>query len=96
MLGEHTDWAAGYRDRNRAIPPGFTIVATTREGLHARVKPRADGRLVFKAACLNPPTSSCGSGDAAGGQEAADAGSEGGATLDVAMTEEVKWVRARA
>ncbi|CAM9388497.1 unnamed protein product, partial [Hapterophycus canaliculatus] len=36
VIGEHTDWAAGYRNRNRAIPPGCTLVATTREGLHAR------------------------------------------------------------
>lgn len=49
MLGEHTDWAAGYRDRNRDIPPGFTLVATTQEGLHARVSGRRDGRLVFRA-----------------------------------------------
>ncbi|CAN0327109.1 unnamed protein product, partial [Laminaria digitata] len=49
VIGEHTDWAAGYRDRNRSIPPGITLVATTQEGLHARVRARADGRLVFKA-----------------------------------------------
>lgn len=70
MIGEHTDWAAGYRNQNRAIPPGFTLVATTREGLHARVGTRADGRLVFKAATCSsshapplPPASSKDSGD---------------------------------
>lgn len=102
VLGEHTDWAAGYRDQNRAIPPGMAIVATTREGLHARVIPRKDGRLVFKAACPNPSTSnqhsSCSSDNAGGGEPAAAAvpGSDGAAgsvdpvrTLDVAMTGEV-------
>eukprot|EP00752_Nemacystus_decipiens_P005273 g4783.t1 len=89
VLGEHTDWAAGYRAQNRAIPPGFTIVATTREGLHARVKPRADGRLVFKATRPSPSASSRSGDDTGGAEEAAatDPGSDG-ATLDVAMTEE--------
>lgn len=84
VLGEHTDWAAGYRNQNRAIPPGFTLVATTREGLHARVKARTDGRLVFSAA-----PSTCG---AAGAPAAAGGAASDGAavrTLDVAMTEEV-------
>ena len=49
VLGEHTDWAAGYRDRNPSIPPGVTLVATTNEGLHARINARADGRLVFSS-----------------------------------------------
>ncbi|CAM9442895.1 unnamed protein product [Pylaiella littoralis] len=83
VLGEHTDWAAGYRNQNRAIPPGFTLVATTREGLHARVKARTDGRLVFSAA-----PSTCG---AAGASAAAGGAASDGAavrTLDVAMTEE--------
>lgn len=53
VLGEHTDWAAGYRDRTRNIPPGFTLVATTQEGIHARVSGRRDGRFVFKT-CTSP------------------------------------------
>ncbi|CAN0297406.1 unnamed protein product, partial [Ectocarpus sp. 4 AP-2014] len=98
VLGEHTDWAAGYRDRNRAVPPGFTVVATTREGLHARVQARADGRLTFKAGCPDASTAGEGGGDGiAGGdgQTAASAASggavganDGVSTLDVALTEE--------
>lgn len=101
VLGEHTDWAAGYRDRNRAISPGFTVVATTTEGLHARTKPRTDGRLVFKASCPNPCTanqcSSSSTNTRGRGTAAVAVPSSNGAarsvdpvrTLDVAMTEEV-------
>ncbi|CAN0050212.1 unnamed protein product [Ectocarpus sp. 6 AP-2014] len=98
VLGEHTDWAAGYRDRNRAVPPGFTVVATTREGLHARVQARADGRLTFKAARPDAFTGGKGGGDGTtgGGGQTAAAVTSGGAvgaadgvsTLDVALTEE--------
>lgn len=103
MIGEHTDWAAGYRDQNRAVPPGFTVVATTKEGLHARVHARADGRLTFKATCPDASTAGEGGGDgtSGGGQTAAAAASSAGAigaadgvsTLDVAMTEEVTNLR---
>jgi galactokinase len=34
--GEHTDWAGNYRDVNKHISFGMTIVCATNEGLHAR------------------------------------------------------------
>lgn len=79
VIGEHTDWAAGYRHENRAIPPSFTLVATTDEGLHARVGGRTDGRLVFRASRAAPCV---GSEDDGSGLAMPP--------LNVAMTEEVK------
>lgn len=37
ILGEHSDWAAEYRDRNSSLPLGHTLVCATNEGLYARV-----------------------------------------------------------
>ncbi|CAM9274498.1 unnamed protein product [Scytosiphon promiscuus] len=100
VIGEHTDWAAGYRDQNRAIPPGFTLVATTREGLHARVGAREDGRLVFKAATCSssaaasslPTVSGLDDGDTAapgGGGKTGAASASGGGAADACLTLDV-------
>lgn len=74
-------------------------MATTKEGLHARVQARADGRLTFKAACPDASTAGEGGGDGTtgGDEQTAAAAASGGAvgsadgasTLDVALTEEV-------
>lgn len=39
LFGEHSDWAGGYRDINRAIEPGRTIIVSTNQGVYAEVKP---------------------------------------------------------
>jgi UTP-glucose-1-phosphate uridylyltransferase/mevalonate kinase len=39
LFGEHSDWAGGYRDLNRAIEPGRTIIVSTNQGVYAEVKP---------------------------------------------------------
>ncbi|MGL5060284.1 MAG: sugar phosphate nucleotidyltransferase [Microcoleus sp.] len=39
LFGEHSDWAGGYRDLNRAIEPGRTIIVSTNQGVYAEVNP---------------------------------------------------------
>lgn len=39
LFGEHSDWAAGYRDRDARIPVGLCVVAGTDQGLRARAAP---------------------------------------------------------
>jgi len=39
LLGEHSDWAGGYRRNNADIEPGFAIIAGTNQGIYAEVEP---------------------------------------------------------
>ena len=48
LFGEHSDWAAEYRQVNPNIEPGYAIVVGTNQGIYAKVK--ADPNLVFKTA----------------------------------------------
>ena len=36
LLGEHSDWAGGFRRQNEGIEKGYCIVAGTNEGLWVR------------------------------------------------------------
>lgn len=47
ILGEHSDWAGGFRRFNPDLLPGRTIVCGTNDGLHARVR-RHPSALVMK------------------------------------------------
>lgn len=38
ILGEHSDWAGGFRRFNPELSSGRTIVCGTNDGLHARVR----------------------------------------------------------
>ena len=38
LFGEHSDWAAQYRQANSNIDPGYAIVVGTNQGIHAKVK----------------------------------------------------------
>jgi galactokinase len=51
LLGEHSDWAAGYRDRHPELPPGYCLVVGTEQGLRARAG-RCDD--VFEVTSLLP------------------------------------------
>jgi UTP-glucose-1-phosphate uridylyltransferase/mevalonate kinase len=56
LLGEHSDWAGGYRRINADIEPGFAIISGTNQGIYAEVEPhptslvltsiRPDGKAV--------------------------------------------------
>ena len=48
LFGEHSDWAAEYRQINPNIEPGYAIVVGTNQGIYAQVKTHRN--LVFKAA----------------------------------------------
>jgi UTP-glucose-1-phosphate uridylyltransferase/mevalonate kinase len=48
LLGEHSDWAGGYRRINAQIEPGYAIIAGTNQGIYAEVEPHPDS-LVLSA-----------------------------------------------
>ena len=48
LFGEHSDWAAEYRQINPNIEPGYAIVVGTNQGIYAEVKVHT--KLVFKTA----------------------------------------------
>jgi galactokinase len=39
LLGEHSDWAGGFRRKNPALEKGHTIVCGTNQGIYAEVEP---------------------------------------------------------
>ncbi|KAK3234014.1 hypothetical protein CYMTET_55714 [Cymbomonas tetramitiformis] len=48
LLGEHSDWAGGFRTSNPEIPLGATIVVGTgTEGLHAVCQPHPDSLILY-------------------------------------------------
>ncbi len=46
LFGEHTDWAGGYRRTNPDLEKGYTIIAGTNQGIHARVSPHPTSLIV--------------------------------------------------
>jgi len=51
LLGEHSDWAAGYRASHAEIPPGYCLVVGTDQGLRAEAE-RCDD--VFEVGSVLP------------------------------------------
>ena len=47
LLGEHTDWAGGYRRINANLERGGAIIAGTNQGIHAEVKPHPN-KLILR------------------------------------------------
>ena len=39
LLGEHSDWAGGYRRINADIEKGYAIICGTNQGIYAEVEP---------------------------------------------------------
>ena len=39
LLGEHSDWAGGYRRTNADVEKGYAILAGTNQGIYATVQP---------------------------------------------------------
>lgn len=48
LIGEHSDWAGGYRRINANIEKGYAIVVGTNQGLYAEVKPHPN-KLIVKS-----------------------------------------------
>lgn len=55
LFGEHSDWAAGYRNFNSAITVGKTLIAGTNQGLYARAE-RHSSHLVMRSTLENGQT----------------------------------------
>lgn len=54
LFGEHSDWAGGYRHVNPALEKGYTLIASTNQGIYAEVKPNST-QLIIKTT-LNDST----------------------------------------
>lgn len=46
LLGEHSDWAGGYRRINADIEPGHTIICGTNQGIYAEVEPHPNSLVL--------------------------------------------------
>ncbi len=46
LLGEHSDWAGGYRRINADIERGYALICGTNQGLHARVEPHPNSLVL--------------------------------------------------
>ncbi len=46
LLGEHSDWAGGYRRINADIEKGYTLICGTNQGIYARVEPHPTALVV--------------------------------------------------
>jgi len=57
LFGEHSDWAAIYREDNPLIEKGAVVATGTDQGIYARVKPHPD-RFIFTASLPSSPTTS--------------------------------------
>lgn len=46
LLGEHSDWAGGYRRMNASIEKGYAIICGTNQGVYAEVKPHPNALVL--------------------------------------------------
>ena len=46
LLGEHSDWAGGYRRINADIEPGHAIICGTNQGIYAEVEPHPNSLVL--------------------------------------------------
>lgn len=46
LLGEHSDWAGGYRRTNADIEKGYAIIAGTNQGIYADVQPHPNALVL--------------------------------------------------
>ena len=46
LLGEHSDWAGGYRRINAEIEKGYSLITGTDQGIHAEVSPHPTSLVV--------------------------------------------------
>ena len=47
LLGEHSDWAGGYRRTNAEIEKGYAIIAGTNQGIYADVQPHPNALVLY-------------------------------------------------
>lgn len=46
LLGEHSDWAGGYRRINADIEKGYAIICGTNQGIYAEVEPHPHSLVI--------------------------------------------------
>lgn len=46
LLGEHSDWAGGYRRINAEIEKGYALICGTNQGIHAEVEPHPNSLIL--------------------------------------------------
>lgn len=49
LLGEHSDWAGGYRRINAEIEKGYTLIFTTEQGIYAEVNPHPNSLVLISS-----------------------------------------------
>lgn len=47
LLGEHSDWAGGYRRMNAEIEKGYALVCGTNQGIYAEVEPHPNSLIII-------------------------------------------------
>lgn len=47
LLGEHSDWAGGYRRTNAAVEKGYAIIAGTNQGIYADIQPHPHALVLY-------------------------------------------------
>ena len=47
LLGEHSDWAGGYRRTNASVEKGYAIIAGTNQGIYAEVQPHPNALVLY-------------------------------------------------
>lgn len=47
LLGEHSDWAGGYRRTNAAVEKGYAIIAGTNQGIYADIQPHPNALVLY-------------------------------------------------
>jgi len=47
LLGEHSDWAGGYRRTNADIEKGFALITGTNQGIYADVQPHPNALVLY-------------------------------------------------
>lgn len=47
LLGEHSDWAGGYRRTNAEIEKGYAIICGTNQGIYAEVEPHPNALVLY-------------------------------------------------
>ena len=46
LLGEHSDWAGGYRRINADIEKGYAVICGTNQGIYADVEPHPHSLVI--------------------------------------------------
>ncbi|MEI7846020.1 MAG: GHMP kinase, partial [Chloroflexota bacterium] len=56
LVGEHSDWAGGYRRINAQIEKGYTLITGTDQGIHAEVSAHPTSLVLSSVTSSGEPT----------------------------------------